>query len=206
MCGLKGLYVIADSSYIKAGSMADTVAEILAAGVRIIQYRDKTDDHDNRHTIASELKHLVHEEGRKLIINDDVLLAKSIDADGVHLGQGDCSISKARKILGPNKIIGASCYNQFDNALHAVAAGADYVAFGGFSRSATKPDAARAGIDLISRAKKELRVPVCAIGGITKENIKPLLQAGADMIAVISAIFAAPSPQQATRELQALFK
>jgi len=186
--------------------MVDTVAEVLAAGIKIIQYRDKTDNQDKRHAIASELKLLVHGERGQLIINDDVLLAKSIDATGVHLGQEDCSVSEARKILGPNKIIGASCYNHFDNALHAEAAGADYVAFGSFSHSAIKPDAPRASIDLIIHAKKELRVPVCAIGGITKENIGPLLQAGADMIAVISAIFAAPSPQQATRELQALFK
>lgn len=197
---LKGLYVIADGSDLESDRLVDNVTEILAAGVKIIQYRDKTSNRAHRHAIASELKSLMHDHQGILIINDDVSLAKSVNADGVHLGREDCTIGEARKLLGPGKIIGVSCYNRLDNAIRAIDAGTDYVAFGSFARSPTKPDAPHAGIDLMIRAKRELHVPICAIGGLTKENITPLLQAGVDMIAMISAIFAAPSPQRAARE------
>ncbi len=203
---LKGLYVIADGGYLEDKHVVDKVAEVLAAGVKIIQYRDKTNDHARRHAIADELNSLVHAHRGILIINDDVLLAKLINADGVHLGREDCTIGEARKLLGRDKIIGASCYNRLENATRAIDAGADYVAFGSFARSPTKPDAPHAGIDLMIRAKQELHVPICAIGGITKENITPLLRAGVDMIALISAIFAAPSPQRAARELCRMVK
>lgn len=197
---LKGLYVIADGSNLESDRLVDNVTEILAAGVKIIQYRDKMSDHAHRHAIASKLKSLIYDHQGILIINDDVSLAKSVNADGVHLGREDCTISEARKFLGPGKIIGASCYNRLDNAMRAIDAGTDYVAFGSFAHSPNKPTAPHAGIDLMIRAKQELHVPICAIGGITKENITPLLRAGVDMIAMISAIFAAPSPQRAARE------
>lgn len=203
---LRGLYAIADTCSINTDNFINNVTEVLSAGVTIIQFRDKTNNHDTNYKIASELKILTAKHHALLIINDDILLAKSIDADGVHLGKGDCSITEARKFLGPNKIIGASCYNCYANAPKAVEAGANYIAFGSFFTSPTKPSAPRAPIELITRAKKELRVPVCAIGGITKENVIPLLNAGVDMIAVISAIFTSPSITQTVQEYLALLQ
>lgn len=203
---LKGLYAIADTNCVHIDHLANKVDEVLSAGVKIIQYRDKTDNQDTRHSISTKLKSLVTKHQALLIINDDILLAKSIDADGVHLGKEDCSISEARKILGPNKIIGASCYNHYANAPQAVEAGANYIAFGSFFSSPTKPCAPCANIELITRAKKELSVPICAIGGITKDNIMPLLNAGVDMVAMISTIFSSPSPRQAVQECLALLQ
>ncbi len=203
---LRGLYAIADTCSINTDYLLNKVAEALSAGVTIIQFRDKKNNYDTRHKIASELKILTAKHQALLIINDDILIAKSIDADGVHLGKEDCSITEARKFLGPNKIIGASCYNCYANASKAVGAGANYVAFGSFFDSPTKPSAPRASIELITRAKKELSIPVCAIGGITTENVIPILNAGVDMIAVISAIFTSTSITQAVQEYLALLQ
>ncbi len=122
---LRGLYAIADTCSINTDYLLNKVAEALSAGVTIIQFRDKKNNYDTRHKIASELKILTAKHQALLIINDDILIAKSIDADGVHLGKEDCSITEARKFLGPNKIIGASCYNCYANASKAVGAGAN---------------------------------------------------------------------------------
>ena len=123
-----------------------------------------------------------------------------VDADGVHLGKEDLSIDEARKLLGPNKIIGASCYNQFNKALQAQEQSASYVAFGSIYNSPTKPNAPTAKLSLISKARKELNIPICVIGGITIHNVLPALQAGADLIAVISALFNATDPSKTTAE------
>ena len=189
-----------------ADILISKVAAVLSAGVRIIQYRNKADHQHNHYAMGRELRSLTTKHQALLIVNDDVVLAKSIHADGVHLGKDDCSIAEARIFLGENKIIGASCYDCFKNAVGAVAAGADYVAFGSFFNSVTKPSAPRAQLDLITRAKKELCSPVCAIGGITKDNVLPLLVAGVDMIAVISALFTSPSAHLAAKETLALLQ
>jgi len=206
MLVLKGLYAIVDAECISTDKLVDRVMEVLSAGVKILQYRDKINNQDTRHTIARKLKALTIKHQAILIINDDASLAKTVDADGVHLGNNDSSISAAKNLLGPNKIIGASCYNRFENAPLAVAAGASYIAFGSFFNSTTKPSAPRACIELITRAKKELNIPVCAIGGITKDNVMPLLNAGVDMIAVISAIFSTPNPKHSVDEYLTLLQ
>ncbi len=203
---LKGLYPIADAQHINANALAHAVDEVLAAGVHIIQYRDKFNSQVVRHKTANNLKQLTKKHDALLIINDDVSLASSIDADGVHLGENDCSISDARHILGPNKIIGASCYNQYYNAVRAQKLGANYVAFGSFFFSPTKPHAPRASIELITQAKKELTLPICAIGGIHKDNMGPLITAGVDMVALISAIFSNLSTTKAISEYLPLLK
>ena len=167
---------------------------------------DKVNDHDVRTRIAQHLRQLTQKHQSLLIINDDIELARAVDADGVHLGKEDCGIDEARIRLGAGKIVGASCYDDYANAVEAVANGADYIAFGSFFASPTKPSAPRADLDLIIRAKRELDVPVCAIGGITLKNVMPLLDAGADMIAVISSLFAAPSPARSVQEYQALLQ
>jgi thiamine-phosphate pyrophosphorylase len=131
--------------------------------------------------------------GALLIVNDDPALAANVGADGVHLGEDDASIMSARELLGPDRIIGVSCYNDFDRARAAVDAGADYVAFGSFFPSSTKPSARRADLELLRRARS-LDVPVVAIGGIDADNARTLIDAGADAVAVITAVFLHDDP------------
>ena len=126
-------------------------------------------------------------------------------AHGVHLGRDDDDIASAREQLGDQAIIGASCYNRFELAEQAQAAGADYVAFGALFASPTKPDATVADIGLLQRARRELRLPVCAIGGIHADNAVPLLDAGADMLAVISAVFCQRDIEHSASQLARLF-
>lgn len=178
----------------------------LAGGARWLQYRNKFADRALRHEQAAALKSLVQAHAARLIINDDFALAREIDADGVHLGCEDGSISVARDVLGPGKIIGASCYNRPPLAFEAVAQGADYVAFGAFFPSGIKPAAARAEIELLRTVRAVLPVPVVAIGGITIDNATSLLAAGADALAVISAVFAVPDVGQAARQFSNLFQ
>lgn len=203
---LQGLYAIADVQHIRTPDFLERVQAVLVAGTPLLQYRDKVNDREVRTRIAQKLRQLTQRHQNLLIINDDVELAREVDADGVHLGKEDCGIGEARACLGADKIIGASCYNRYDNAVEAVANGASYIAFGSFFASPTKPSAPRADLDLIVRAKQELDVPVCAIGGITQENVMSLLQAGADMVAVISSLFDAPSPAQSVQDYLALLQ
>jgi thiamine-phosphate pyrophosphorylase len=181
------------------------VESALKGGVAAVQYREKSGDVALRHEQASELLVLCRRYSVPLIINDDLRLADLTGADGVHLGREDGSLREARIILGPGRIIGASCYQSLEAAHTALAQGADYVAFGSFYPSPTKPHASRAGMELLHRAAAALPVPIVAIGGITVDNAKPLIDAGADAIAVISALFDAPDVEAAARQLNALF-
>ncbi len=201
---LSGLYVIADAECIGKNEIIGKTKEVLIAGVKILQYRDKINSQKDRYNIAEQLRNLTHDHACLLIINDEAELAQSIDADGVHLGKDDDSIEWARNLLGDSKIIGASCYAQLENAYPAISASADYIAFGSFYPSATKPNAPLANTDLIIKAKQQFDIPVCAIGGITPKNASNILNTGADMIAVISAIFNASSPEQAVQEYLSL--
>ena len=201
---LQGLYVIADADCIGTDEIITKTEEVLVAGVKIIQYRDKINTQDNRYKIAGALRKLTNNYKCLFLINDDVQLAKSINADGVHLGKDDASIERARILLGDDKIIGASCYAKYENAQMVINASADYIAFGSFYPSSTKPNAPRAEITLLTKAKQQLKTPICAIGGITPQNAPNVLAAGADMIAVISAVFNASSPKQAVQEYLSL--
>jgi thiamine-phosphate pyrophosphorylase len=182
------------------------VEAALAGGVAAVQYRDKSTDIARRHEQASELAALCRQFGVPLIVNDDLRLADLCDADGVHLGRDDGSLREARIILGQGKLIGASCYQSLDLARAAQDAGADYVAFGSFFPSPTKPDAGRATPDLLRAAAKEIRLPLVAIGGITQANAPTLLDAGADSLAVLSALFDAPDIRAAAHDLNLLFE
>jgi thiamine-phosphate pyrophosphorylase len=182
------------------------VESALAGGIAAVQYRDKSDDVARRHEQASELVALCRRFGVPLIVNDDLRLADLADADGVHLGRDDGSLREARIILGKDKFIGASCYQSLDLALAAQAAGADYVAFGSFFASPTKPDAPRASLGLLREAAPIIQVPLVVIGGITPSNAPPLLDAGADSLAVLSAVFDAPDIRAAARALNQLFE
>ena len=202
---LRGLYAITDAHLINEKQFAHRIEQALAGGVRIIQYRDKSNHTKKRLQQASDIKSLCDKYNTTFIINDDVELAKQVDADGVHIGINDCCYDRAREKLGDNKIIGVTCYNQFDNALQAQQLGADYVAFGRFFSSSVKPHAVEASIELLLRAKQELSVPVCAIGGITLENSSQLIGAGVDMLAVITGVFGAQDVQHACEAFSDLF-
>ncbi|WP_241685821.1 thiamine phosphate synthase [Luteimonas sp. YGD11-2] len=169
-----------------------------------LQYRNKLADASLRHEQAAALLVRARGHGVRLLINDDVALAARIGADGVHLGEGDGDLAQARALLGPEALVGASCYDDIARARRAVEAGADHVAFGAFHPSATKPGARRAHPDLLGQAAA-LGVPRVAIGGITPDNAGPLLDAGADLIAVVGGVFDAPDPVAAARAYRAAF-
>ena len=202
---LRGLYAITTTP---TPGICNLVREVNAAadgGASIIQYRDKTTDRERRRTEAHGLQMLCRSRDLLFVVNDDAALAAEVRADGVHLGKEDRDVAHARALLGDRAIIGVSCYNDFSRAVAAREAGADYVAFGSFFPSPTKPNAVRATSDLLRRAREELHLPVVAIGGITPENGGPLISAGADMLAVISAVFAAPDIADAARMFTSLF-
>ncbi len=191
---MKGLYAITDTTNYSSQIMLAKTDEILRAGAMILQYRNKQADENTRITEATQLYDLCQQYSVPLIINDDISLAISIGADGIHLGKSDSSIADARERLGNNTIIGCSCYNDLDRANNAVNEGADYIAFGAFFPSPTKPDAVHATPELIMKTKQEHDITVVAIGGITSENGQSLIDAGADMLAVISGLYASTSP------------
>ncbi len=202
---LRGLYAITDEKLIPEEKLVQATALAIDGGARLVQYRSKHPDPARRLWEAQDLATLCRPLGVPLIINDDVDIAAEAGAAGVHLGKEDGAIKAARSALGPEAIIGVSCYNRIDLALEAEAAGADYVAFGRFFPSSVKPDAVRATPDLLRQAKARLSVPVVAIGGITADNGDSLVAAGADMLAVISAVFGADDIRAAARKISDLY-
>lgn len=188
---LQGLYAIADTGVLSPGAFRPAVAAALAGGARLVQYRDKGDDTDRRTEQAATIVALCREAGAVSIVNDDVELALASGADGVHVGRDDTDPVDVRGRLGPDQLLGVSCYNDLQRAREAAAMGADYVAFGSVFASATKPGAVRASLDLFRQARAELHVPLCAIGGITADNAGEVFAAGAHMVAVIRDLFEA---------------
>lgn len=203
---LTGLYAITDASINDPEITIQCVKQALAGGARCIQFRDKSDNHEQRLQTSIALRELTKQANALFIINDNVELAKSVKADGVHLGQDDTELGKAREQLGQDSLIGISCYNQFELAKKAADQGADYVAFGSFFSSPTKPNAVKADIQLLQRAKRELVIPIVAIGGITIENAGSLVEAGADMVAVIDGLFGQTDIEATARHFCSLFK
>lgn len=185
-----GLYAITRETDASVRLLSEVEAA-LRGGAAVVQYRDKSGDVARQHEQASELLALCRRYRVPLIINDSLRLADLVGADGVHLGSDDGNLHEARIVLGADKIIGVSCYQSLDLALAAQAAGADYVAFGSFFASATKPAAPRADITLLQHASGVLQLPIVAIGGITPDNAESLIEAGADALAVIHALFEA---------------
>jgi thiamine-phosphate pyrophosphorylase len=202
---LHGLYAITPDWSDSKRLLAVTEA-ILVAGCRIVQYRNKAASDCHRQEQAGALRTLTRRYSALLIVNDDVDLAGFCEADGVHLGEEDGELARARARLGAGRILGASCYQDPALAEQAARAGADYVAFGSFFPSPTKPQARRAGLDLLATGRTASGKPVCAIGGITPDNALSLIKAGADMVAVISALYDAPDPAAATRQFIAYFE
>ena len=189
---ISGLYAITDSTLTPPTTLLDQVAEAINGGAKVIQYREKHAPRSEKHNMALALRALTSFTKTILIINDDVELAKAVDADGVHVGKEDASLAHARQQLGATKIIGCSCYQSLDMAITAATNGADYVAFGAVFPSTTKPDAAHADLAIIRSAKQHLSIPVVAIGGITADNVHAVWSAGADSVAVITGLFSAP--------------
>jgi thiamine-phosphate pyrophosphorylase len=201
---ISGLYAVTPD-------IADTPALIaaaeaaLAGGARLLQYRNKAATAPLRLAQARALRALSRKFRVPLVINDHLELALAVQADGLHLGAEDGSLAVARARLGPARILGASSYDRLELALEAERLGVDYVAFGSFFPSSVKPGAARAPLALLRNAKRRLSVPVVAIGGITLENAPGLIAAGADGVAVISALFGADDVGLAARRFSALF-
>jgi thiamine-phosphate pyrophosphorylase len=197
---LCGLYAITDGP---RDDLLEVCAAALQGGAAILQYRDKTLDHARRLDEAWALAALCARNHAALIINDDVELAAQVGA-GVHLGEHDGDLAHARARLGPDAIIGVSCYDSLERARNLAAAGADYLAFGAFFASPTKPDARRATAQLL-RAARDLRKPLVAIGGITPDNAREVIAAGADFVAVVSGVFAADDVRAAAQRYAKLF-
>ncbi|WP_295588342.1 thiamine phosphate synthase [uncultured Lamprocystis sp.] len=207
---LRGLYAITPDIPAETPDSADRrliaqVTQAIAGGARLIQYRAKDLDEARRHAQAAALARLCDATGVPLIINDDLELALSVGA-GVHLGRDDGDPAAARRRLGADAIIGVSCYDSLDLALTAAAAGASYVAFGSFFPSTIKPRAARPTPDLLTQARARIAVPLVAIGGITPQNARLLIAAGADLLAVITGVFAAPDVAAAARAFSQQFE
>ncbi|MFC5302206.1 thiamine phosphate synthase [Azospira restricta] len=202
---LRGLYAITPEETDEARLIAIAGAAV-RGGAALLQLRDKTTDAARRLRLATALQALCREHGARFIVNDDLELARAVDADGVHLGADDGDLAAARRALPAGRLLGASCYADLDTARRAVALGADYVAFGAVCPSPTKPQAVRAPLALLSRARAELGVPVCAIGGITLADAPRIVAAGADLLAVISDLFAAPDIARRAQDYQRLFQ
>lgn len=199
---IRGLYAITNSASLQRSDYAARVEAALRGGARVLQYRDKTGDTARRQEQARTLARLCIRHDAIFIVNDDIELARAVGA-GVHLGRDDAAIAAARRALG-NGIIGVSCYNELARVEAALADGADYVAFGAFFPSPTKPNAAVATPALL-RAARHLPLPRVAIGGITPDNGAALLAAGADALAAIDGVFAQPDIEAAARRYADLF-
>jgi thiamine-phosphate pyrophosphorylase len=204
---LHGLYVITDHDLFARlhSDLRKPVLDAIRGGARIVQYRNKYASNDEKHAQASALLALCEEHDVTLLINDDVELAKQVGAHGVHIGQSDMRCEEARAILGDDKIIGVTCHDKLALALAAEQASADYVAFGRFFASQTKPSAPPATPEILQQAKQLLSIPVVAIGGITAGNAPILVQQGADMLAVSHGVFAASDISSIARQISVLF-
>lgn len=200
---LSGLYALTPDEAQRERLLA-LVERALGGGVRLLQYRDKLSPPAERLARARELRALCSRHGARLIVNDDAELALLAGADGVHLGAADGEIAVARRALPAHMVIGASCYADLERARAAVAAGADYVAFGAAFPSPSKPAAPLVPLASIAAACRELPVPVAAIGGITLANAPTLLAAGVRLLAVIGDLFAAPDIAGRARDYQSL--
>jgi len=202
--GVRGLYAVTPDEP-DMGSLTRKVRKALAGGARILQYRNKSANAAVRREQGTALLALCRDARIPFVINDDLDLARAIGADGLHLGRDDVSIAAARAQLGEDKLLGVSCYDRLELAVAAREAGADYVAFGSAFPSSTKPEATRAPLSLYREARARLDLPIVAIGGITTENAHNVIDAGADAVAVISALFDSPDIEAAARSFSRLF-
>jgi len=201
---MRGLYLVTPN-WDDTDRLLEVTEQALRAGAALIQYRHKEAGPELAREQASALLALCRRSGRPLVVNDHVALCTELDADGVHVGGLDAPVAAVRGLVGPDKIVGASCYGDLELARRAQNAGASYVAFGGFYPSLVKKYAVTTPPDIVLQAKSSLCVPVVVIGGMTAANARPLVSRGADMVAAISSVVQAPDPYSAAREFAALF-
>nr|WP_297325377.1 thiamine phosphate synthase [Nitrosomonas sp.] len=185
---VSGLYAITPD-FESTDDLLDKTRQVLEGGAQLVQYRNKSANKVLLREQAESLLQLCRKHQVPLIINDHVDLAMEIDADGVHVGQNDAAVTHARKQLGRDKIVGASCYNNGDLALRAEKQGADYVAFGAFFPSLTKPDALSVTADLVASVRKKIAIPIVGIGGIRLTNAAAVIQSECAAIAVCNDLF-----------------
>ncbi len=202
---IQGLYVITDSKLLPGDQLFLGVEKALAGGAAMVQYRNKDSSLSQRLEEAIRLQEICSRFGKPLIINDDIALAVACGASGVHLGQSDGSVPEARKYLGDQAIIGVTCHGQLALAIDAAEAGANYLAFGRFFSSHTKPHAVPADMSVIAKAKQVTGLPTVAIGGINLDNAPQVLQAGADFLAVIHGVFGQRDIRKQSEQFSALF-
>jgi len=203
---LRGIYAITDSALTPGDELLAAAEQALAGGISLLQYRDKSSDQQHRLAQAKALQALCSEYNVPLLVNDDVQLCQEAGAAGVHLGQSDTGIQAAREALGNQAIIGITCHANLELAEQAQQAGASYVAFGRFFPSLTKPQAPAASLDVLTRAKERLSLPIAAIGGINIDNAAEVLAAGADLLAVINYLFSSQDIARRATELNSLFQ
>ena len=201
---MKGLYLVTPD-WDDTDRLIAITEQALEVGAAIVQYRHKTATATLRNEQASALLALCRRHAVPLIINDHLSLCEQLDADGLHVGGTDQPVADMRARLGTGKILGASCYGDLQLAHDAANAGASYVAFGGFYPSRVKKYEVTTPVDIVSRAKHELGLPVCVIGGMTPENSGPLVNEGADMVAAISSVYQSDAPAEATAAFVQLF-
>ncbi|NOS97340.1 MAG: thiamine phosphate synthase [Methylotenera sp.] len=201
---ISGLYAITPDEP-NTALLLTKVEAALQGGIAVLQYRNKLANHKLQTQQSREILLLCRRYNIPLIINDSVKLCLTLDADGVHLGADDGNLAEVRARIGADKILGASCYNRFDLALHAQQSGANYVAFGACFASSTKPNAPVANLELFKLAQAQLNIPAVAIGGIALTNADLVIQAGANAIAVINAIFSQDDVKSTTQQFTQLF-
>lgn len=200
---IRGLYAVTPDEHDSA-HLAALVQAAAEGGARLVQYRNKTASSALRESQARALGLICRRHGIPLIVNDHLELAMAIGADGLHLGRDDGDLAAARARM-PHALIGVSCYNELERAIAAERAGADYVAFGRFFESSTKPGDIRASLELVAQAKRVVRLPIVAIGGITAANAPALVSAGVDALAVVSALFDSPDTRAAAGQFANLY-
>jgi thiamine-phosphate pyrophosphorylase len=201
---MKGLYLVTPD-WDDTDALIKATETALSVGVGLLQYRHKTANGELRLEQASALLKLCRQHNVPFIVNDHIDLCIALDADGIHVGGTDASVAVVRTLIGKDKILGASCYGDFALAEQAQIAGASYVAFGGFYPSRVKKYEVSTPASIVSKAKSQLTLPVCVIGGMTPDNAKPLVKEGADMVAAISSVYSADDIAIAVKEFAALF-
>jgi thiamine-phosphate pyrophosphorylase len=201
--GIRGLYAVTPDEP-DTHRLLHMVEAALEGGARLVQYRNKVASDTLRLEQARALVGVCRRFSVPLIVNDRLDIALAVDSDGVHLGRDDGDLEQARKAC-PGKLLGVSCYNEITRAIAAERAGADYVAFGRFFASVTKPGDIRASIPLVAQARQTVKLPIVAIGGITEQHTPDLIAGGVDAVAVVSAVFSTPDVRSAARAFAMLF-
>lgn len=181
------IYALTDQYFTPLNTLKAQINELLAGGVKIIQYRNKSQNHDI--SLLKDIAKICKNNNAKFIINDDVSLAQIVQADGVHIGKDDETLKIARDILGYKAFIGVSCYNDLNLAQNAITNGADYIAFGAIFPSLSKPNATLCSLDIIKEARVKFKTKIAVIGGINSLNLKEIKDIGVDYIAIISALY-----------------